>query len=341
MKKVGRNSIIILLLTILVLYFMLKKDYKNIMYWLVNSNKLYLIIALAFYVISLLIDSSSFHMIIKQYSKNYTYKQTLKLNVMTKFFNGVTPLSSGGQPLQIYELYKNKVKLGHATNIVVQFFIIYQIAIVIFSTIAVILNNIFHIFVKNLFIRKLVIFGYIFNVVVLFFLFLISLNKNFNFKVISFFIKILSKLKIVKNKEEATKKWEEKCESFYDGAKVLKENPSMLVKGTLIQMIQLVFLYLVPFFIAKAIHDSSHMTVLYCIVTSSYVNLIGSYIIVPGATGGIEYGFIKLFSNFLKKSSVMSVTILWRFITYYLPVIFGGIIFNFFRKANNIEKLDT
>ena len=332
MKKIIKNSFLVLIITIVLLFIMLRKDYKTIISAIVDSNKLYLLLALLFYFISFFIDSFSFHMIIRNYTKNYSYSNTLKLNMMTKFFNGVTPLSTGGQPLQIYELYKNKVKLDDSTNIVVQFFIIYQIAVVIFSTIAVILNYIFHIFAKDLFVRKLVVLGYIINIVVLLVLFLISFNKDFNFKIIGFGINILSKLKIVKNKEKTMEKWEKKCNNFYESAMVLKKNPRVLIYGTTLQIVQLLFLYSVPFFLAKSIVSDLNLTYINSVVSSTYVNLIGSYIIVPGASGGIEYGFIKLFSNFFKEPFILSVTILWRFVTYYLPLILGGILFNIKKK---------
>lgn len=332
MKKIIKNSFLVLIITFLVLFFMLRKDYKLILNAIIDSNKLYLLLALLFYFISFFIDSFSFYMIIRNYTKKYSYSSTLKLNMMTKFFNGITPLSTGGQPLQIYELYKNKVKLDDSTNIVVQFFIIYQISVVIFSTIAVILNSIFHIFVKDLFVRKLVVLGYVINLLVLAILFLVSFNKVFNFKIISFGINLLSKLKIVKDKKKCMDKWEKKCNNFYESAMVLKKNPKVLIYGTSLQMIQMLFLYSVPFFLSRAIVNDLNLTFINSVVSSSYVNLIGSYIIIPGASGGIEYGFIKLFSNFYGEPFILSVTILWRFVTYYLPVILGGILFNIKKK---------
>ena len=178
MTKVKKNSFIILLLTLLLLAFMMRKDYKNIIYYLINSNKLFLLIGIIMFFISILIDAVSFQLIIKNYKIDYPFKKTVRLNLMTKFFNGITPLSTGGQPLQLYELYKDKVKLNEATNIVIQFFIIYQIGIVVLSTIVVILNNIYHIFAKNMIISKLVMVGYIINFAVLIVLFYISFNKK-------------------------------------------------------------------------------------------------------------------------------------------------------------------
>lgn len=340
MKKIRKNSIIILLLTIVLLFFILRHDYKSIIELITHSNKLYLFLAITVYFISIMIDSKSFHIIIKQYTKKYSYKNTLKLNIITKFFNGVTPLSTGGQPLQIYELYNNNVRLGDATNIVVQFFIIYQIAVVIFSTVAIIFNHIFHVLVKNLFVKKLVILGYVINLIVLLVLFLISFNKNFNYKICKFLIKVLYKLKIVKNKEEKLKIWRKKCDSFYKSATILKNNPKVLVYGTILQLLQITVCYSIPFIISKAIVDNSSLTFVTSIVSCTYVNLIGSYIIIPGASGGIEYAFIKLFSNFFKTSSVLSITILWRFITYYFPVIVGAILFNIKKRNIPLDILD-
>ena len=110
--------------------------------------------------------------------------------------------------------------------------------------------------------------------------------------------------------------------------------------GTLLQILQLLVLYLVPFFIVKSIIDAPTLNYLKSVVTSTYVNLIGTYVVIPGAAGGIEYAFITLFSNFVKKPFVLSSTILWRFVTYYFPVILGGIMFNMKRKDIDLDELD-
>ena len=47
----------------------------------------------------------------------------------------------------------------------------------------------------------------------------------------------------------------------------------------------------------------------------------------PGATGVAEGGFTLLFSNFVGKSDIVSLTFLWRFFTMYLGMLIGLIIF--------------
>lgn len=340
MKSVKRNSIIILILTIAMLAFMMRKDYKNIAYWLINSNKLFILIAIIVFFLSLLIDSYSFHLLVKQYTNKYNFKKTLQLNIMTKFFNGITPLSTGGQPLQIYELHKNGVRVNDATNIIMQFFIVFQIGLVSISSVMIVLNNFMRIFDYNPLLKKLTIIGYCFNVLGLLLFVFVSFNKRFNIKICKIIIKFLYKIKIVKNKDEQIEKWTIRCTEFYESALKFRKNPSILIKSSLLQVAQLILLYSVPLFIAFSIKDSSKINLFNTIAASSYIFLIGCYVPIPGGTGGMEFGFMGMFKNILRKSSITAATILWRFVTYYLPVIVGGVIFNVTRrtKYKNLEK---
>ena len=70
------------------------------------------------------------------------------------------------------------------------------------------------------------------------------------------------------------------------------------------------------------------------IVACSYVMLIGSFVPIPGGTGGIEYGFTKFYGNFVTGSTLSVIMILWRAITYYFGLILGAIVVNIKEKEN-------
>ena len=64
------------------------------------------------------------------------------------------------------------------------------------------------------------------------------------------------------------------------------------------------------------------------LVTSSYVMLIGSFVPIPGGTGGLEYGFVQFYGNFITGSKLSAMMLVWRFITYYFGLIVGAIALN-------------
>ena len=68
------------------------------------------------------------------------------------------------------------------------------------------------------------------------------------------------------------------------------------------------------------------------IVTSAYVMLIGSFVPIPGGTGGLEYGFIMFYGNFLTGGSLKAIMLVWRFVTYYFGMIVGAIVLNIRKK---------
>ena len=96
----------------------------------------------------------------------------------------------------------------------------------------------------------------------------------------------------------------------------------------LVNLIALSFLYIIPMFVLFAMGDFSSLNVFNTIITSAYVMLIGSFVPIPGGTGGLEYGFVKFYGTFIGGSVLTSIMLIWRFITYYFGLIIGAIAFN-------------
>ena len=120
MKNLKKNSIFLLLITAVVIVFVLKDDFPSIMEALAKSNMLYLLVALLIFAIALLFEAKAYQEIIEEYNHKYTLLQAYKMLIITKFFNGITPFSSGGQPMQVYLLKKDGIR---SPNSFIYFFI--------------------------------------------------------------------------------------------------------------------------------------------------------------------------------------------------------------------------
>ena len=106
MKHTKRNSIIILIITILVLIYILKDDFPNIMELLRTANILWIILAIALFCAHFVFDLLPMYHIMKTYKEDTKLSFVLYLGAIAKCFNGVTPLATGGQPMIIYEMHK-------------------------------------------------------------------------------------------------------------------------------------------------------------------------------------------------------------------------------------------
>lgn len=330
MKSLKKNSIILLSITVIVIFCVLKDDFSSIIETLKNANPGWLVAALICFFVGLGFEAKAYQEIIQVYQYDYNFKKSYRMLVITKFFNGITPFSSGGQPMQVYMLNKDGIRLTKATNIIIQNFIIYQFALVLFGLVAIVINYCLKIFTEVTLLKQLVTIGFLINTLVMVCLIVISFSSKFNHFIIGKGISILSKLKLVKNKEEKQAKWREKVDDFHEGAEYLKKNKPLCLRALIYNIIYLLLTYLMPYFVILALAETipSGATPIKVICSSAYVLIIGSFVPIPGASGGIEFGYFKFFGNFIKGSLLKASLLIWRTISYYLPMIIGGILFN-------------
>lgn len=332
MKNNKYNFIIILIVTILVLFLSLKDDFIGIINQIFNINPIFLLLSFLLIFAYYFLRTIVLNNIITKFKRDYSFKETFKLTLKTQFFNGITPFATGGQPFQVYVLKKDGIKISNATNIIVQNFIVYQIALVILGVIAVIYNHFFNLFKDVTLLKNLVTIGFIINLLVIIILFVLAFTTKLNKKIGNLVIKILEKIKIIKNPKEVISKWEEYVENFHNGAIILLNNKKDFIKGIFYNLMALISLYLIPVTLLYGMGKFNEITTVEAIITSAYVMLIGSFVPIPGGTGGLEYGFIAFYTNFIKGNAVNAVMLVWRFITYYFGIIMGAIVLNTKRR---------
>ena len=327
MKKI-LNYVLLLIVTVLVLYFSLKDNYQEIIKTLFSMDIKWFIIALLCVIIYWSLKTVPLYLFTKRHKENFKYKSSIKLTLRTQFANAVTPFATGGQPYQIYYLNKEGIRSSTSTSIILENFIVYQIALVFLGLVALISNSIFHIFPHNDLLTRLITLGFIINTLVIIVSFIVAFGKKMNKTIVNFGINVLTKLKIVKDKEARLAKWNESITNFHKSAKVLIKDKKLFFSMIIINLLALCFLYIIPMFVLFAMGDFSSLNVFNTIITSAYVMLIGSFVPIPGGTGGLEYGFVKFYGTFIGGSVLTSIMLIWRFITYYFGLIIGAIAFN-------------
>ena len=334
MKKII-NFIVLLLVTVLVLFLCLKDNYHAIINTLISMNIKWLIIGFICILMYWFLKTLPLYYFTKSHKRSFTYKSAVILLLRTQFVNAITPFATGGQPYQVYYLNKEGIRSSTSTSIILENFIVYQIALVFLGIIAMTCNFFFHIFPHNDLLTHLITLGFIINTLVIIVSFIIAFGKNISKKLLHFGITILSKLKLVKDKEKKLEKWNESITNFHKSAKVLMEDKKLFFSMILVNLVALSILYMIPVFVLYAAGSFDKVNVGLAIITSAYVMLIGSFVPIPGGTGGLEYGFIKFYGFFIHGSLLSATMLIWRFITYYFGLIIGGIAFNLNRNKNN------
>ena len=321
------NYILLLVFTILVLYFSLKDDFGLVVDTILTMNPLWLIIALIVMSLYWIFKALVTYKYVKKYNKDYTYKKAIRLQMETMFFNGITPFSSGGQPFQVVSLKQDGVRLSTGTNIIIVSSFLHQLVLFTIASIAILANQFLKLFPPNNTIRYFSIFGYFINILFMGFLLLIMFSKKFNKKSINIVIYLLNKIRIVKDKQKVIDSWNERVENLSESSTLIRKDRKTFIMGYFYTLVALLSFSIIPFIVARGMGINT-FNIYQTLITIAYVEMVGMFIPIPGGTGGLEFAFTSLFGVFIVGSTVNSVMLVWRFITYYLGIILGGMVLN-------------
>ena len=333
MKKYKINIIILICVSLLIMFLIMKDNFNEIIDNLLNANIFYLFLALIFMILSVLFQSFSMHLYLKELDKNYKFKDTFILMFSALFFNAITPFSSGGQPFQVYLLNKQGIKISESTNALLQNFLSYQLALITLGTVAIIINHFMGIIPNTSLLKHIVIIGFVVNVIVLALIIYLGKAKNINTKMFNKIFNFVFSLKFIKNREVLKEKANKKIDEFYESGNYFKNNKYILLKAYSFNLVSLIILYIIPMFIFFSIKVYD-VNVIESIVCSSYTYFVGSFVPIPGGTGGLEYAFIEFFRVFSSSALISTCMILWRFVTYYLSMILGSLSLVFVKKVD-------
>ncbi|MEG2620591.1 MAG: lysylphosphatidylglycerol synthase transmembrane domain-containing protein [Bacilli bacterium] len=327
----NKRNIIVLAITIaLVLYLTLKDNFQIICDKILSTNPLIFLISIVALILSLLFKSMSLNTFIREYNNDYSIKKAFNLTIIAQFLNGITPFQTGGQPFQIYLLKKDGLRIVDSTNAMIKDFIAFQFALIIMGIISIIINVKYNLISSSGLVGSLIFIGFVINIIVLLILIIFMTSKKTGITIFNKIIDFAYKFIIIKKLKTTKESIKDSIEGFYKTGKQLQSNKNKLIKGTMYQLISLTLLYSIPMIIFISLGTSS-VNLVETLVATSFVMLIGNFIPIPGATGGIEYGFLQFFGCFVSGALLSSGMLLWRFVTYLLGLIIGGLLLIFYK----------
>ena len=159
-KNIRKNTILVLIITILSLYIILRKDWRDIILSFQNIQVFYISLAFLFFFFSIIVRGYINYKITGDREK-LSIREAIKHNIIVQFFNGITPFSTGGQPFQLYELKKEGINLAKGASIELVHFVTYQLALVILGFIVLIINTKVNVFKGDTSFEKFLIIGFI------------------------------------------------------------------------------------------------------------------------------------------------------------------------------------
>ncbi|MDD4532531.1 MAG: lysylphosphatidylglycerol synthase transmembrane domain-containing protein [Bacilli bacterium] len=336
-------SILIMLgVTILAVYYVLKDNIVETFSTLSSANVYYIMLMVVIIIISYIIEGSVLTIFAKSYKRKYRHYQGVLNGLIGSFFSSITPFSSGGQFVQAYTFTKQGIKAPNAASILVMLFIVSQTSIVIMGILAMSIGysstivNMNDITIWGWTISPIAFssIGFVINCLSLGFLFFMSYSKHLHHFILNTCINIGAKFHMIREPEKTRTHLAAQVATFRIELSRLLKNFWVLLLTILLEFFKFSCWHVMPYFAGLALGANMGGKFFQCIWSNSYLQMITSFIPLPGGSGSAEAGFQILFYSIYNNSAITSAAnLLCRGITFYFTLFTGFIVFIFYKGS--------
>lgn len=310
---------------VMFIYLFVAGEAGDLLHALMTFNWGFLILALIGIIIYWVLESASMQLICNSLFKGFSFMKTNIVTVIGQYFNCITPLSSGGQPMQAYYYARFGLPAHISLPMLLCRFIVYQLTMTIYAVIVLILR--FNYFTADMRpMMYLVAIGFIGGFFLIAMLFALAFAKGPIMKIARWAIKLVGKIGILKEPDKTLASVEKSLEEGYVGIRFLLKDPALLIKVSLVTFVQLTVYFSMSWviFAGFGLENNDYFTVISC---QAFVYLISSFVPLPGAIGAAEASYIAFFNYVYGDPSMVALsTFVWRFFTFYLPIVLGMIL---------------
>ena len=320
-KKMIRNFIIFILLIILTFYIILKDQNVSEIFDIVLSvKKEFIIIAILCMCFYIACEAINIGRTLKALNEKSTFLKNVKYALIGFFFSSITPAASGGQPMQIYYMHKDKISVANSTLTLLINLSCMQVVTISIALVSLFFNYQY----LNSALRWFFVIGVSLNLSALALLLISIFSKRMTKGMINITIKIMKFFRI-KNIEDKQIKFENELNKYQGSATYIKNNKSVILKTLATTYIQFIAYYSISYFVYRSFGLSEH-NIFEIITMQSILYATVSGIPSPGAVGVSEGGFLAIFRHVYSENMVNSAMLLSRGINFYLFVLISSIV---------------
>lgn len=319
--KLIRNFILFILLIIITFAVLLKgEDISQILNILASTKIQYVLVGILCMAVYISCEAINIGRTLKTLNEKSTFIQNLKYALIGFFFSAITPAASGGQPMQVYYMHKDKIAVSNSMLALLLNLTSMQVVTIGFALISVCFN---YKYLNGVLIAFFIV-GILLNLSALVLLLIAIISKRLSRGIINFVEKILKFFK-VRNIEAKKEKLESELEKYHESAVYIKQNKKIIIQLLLTTFVQFFVYYSVTFWTYKAL-GMNGANILEITSMQSVLFATVSGIPSPGAVGVTEGAFTEIFRNIYPGAMMSSAILLNRGINFYFFVIFSGIV---------------
>lgn len=250
------------------------------------------------------------------------YRRCLGYSFTGFYFSSITPSATGGQPAQIYYMTKDGVPAAHGALNMMLIAVCYQAAVLGYALVMAVARPAL-ITDMGGGLGLLLLYGAVVNIALTAGMLGLMFAPNAARRLAGGVLRLLARLRIVKNPAAAGETLERHLAEYRQGAMCLRRNPGLVPALAGLTLLQLTCQFAVPLMVYYAF-GLTGCTPLQLIGTQALLTLAVASLPLPGAVGASEGGFLRAFALFFGASLVTPAVLVSRGISFYAFLLLSG-----------------
>ncbi|NLL55806.1 MAG: flippase-like domain-containing protein [Clostridiales bacterium] len=322
-KKILTTVLFLLANALVVLIIILMEDHsgKREPWYIVkdyfSANWYFIVAAFLMFFVTIIGDSAVFFTLTKRMEMKNYLAPCIKVSILGRYYDKVTPWATGGEPFQLAYLIKNNMKATDACAVtmsrhIIRFFVMAPVVITILLASRV---------TTDIWIIIIAILGVLGGLIVPTFMLICVWKPKLGHAIAKGVISLLYKLKIVKDYDKHLQKVKAGVDNFLSGLEYLSANKKVIIVIGLVALIEFFANNSIPFLVMKGLGiQLDYWTVFVLCVFVSYASSIAP---TPGGAGLAELSFYAIFAKYIEGDLLFWAVLFWRLAIYYMPIFIG------------------
>ena len=299
------------------------QDPAQVLHYLQSADPVYIIPAVVCVVLFILGESVVIKQLLHSLGTRISFTHCSLYSFIGFFYSCITPSASGGQPMQVIAMRKDKIPVAVSTVVLVIIAITYKLVLVMVG-LAVLLIRPQEIMYYLEPVEGFMHLGLFLNVIVITGLILLVFHPGALRRIAENTIHFLHKIRPFRHPERIMDKLEQMAAQYDGTAQFYRSRPGIIISVFLITVVQRLLLFLVTWFAYRAFGLEGDRLV--TIVTlQAMISVAVDMLPLPGGMGISENLFLTIFEPLFGAALVLPGMMICRGISFYTQLLISAV----------------
>ncbi|MGN0159671.1 MAG: YbhN family protein [Brotaphodocola sp.] len=298
------------------------EDFSQVLGFLSTADPLYIAPGIVCVVFFILGESIVIFYLMTTLDTRVPFSHCCLYSFIGFFYSCITPSASGGQPMQIVAMRKDRIPVAVSTVVLAIVTITYKLVLVLVGSVVILIRPPqLMIYLEP--VEAILYLGMGLNIICIIGLLLLVFHPTMVQVASQQFFQLLHRVRPLSHPEKQKARLDRIIQQYQGSAEYYRSHKHVIIHVFFITLMQRFLLFLVTWFTYRAFHLSGHSLVL-IVTLQSMISVASDMLPLPGGMGISENLFLDIFQPIFGEALVLPGMMISRGISYYTQLLISA-----------------